>query len=86
MLKTAFFDSLPKDVVGVNSRKIVLDGPDFDILSVLDFTMVINFATFSSFMSWYNIKYAPVIFIYFFIGILIHENLGLDTKITFYCN
>ena len=61
MLKTALFDSLPKDVVGVTSRKIVLDGPDFDILSPLDFAMVISFATFSSFMSWYSITYAPII-------------------------
>ena len=43
MLKTALFDSLPKDV-GVNYRKIVLDRPDFDISSILDFAMVINFA------------------------------------------
>ena len=64
MLKTALFDSLLKDV-GVNSRKIVLDGPDFDISSILDFAMVISFATFSSFMSWYSIKYAPIIFILF---------------------
>ena len=35
---------------GVNSRKIVLDGPDFNISSILDFAMVISFATFSSFM------------------------------------
>ena len=45
MLKTVLFNSLPKDV-GVNSRKIVLDGPDFDLSSILDFTMVISFATF----------------------------------------
>ena len=50
MFKAALFDSLPKDV-GVKSRKIVLDGPDFDISSILDFAMVISFATFSSFMS-----------------------------------
>ena len=50
MLKTALFDSLPKDV-GVNSRKNVLDGPDFDISSMLDSAIVISFATFSSFMS-----------------------------------
>ena len=49
MLKTALFDSLPKDVVA-NSRKIVLDGPDFEISSILDFMMVISFATFASFM------------------------------------
>ena len=58
MLKTTSFDSLPKDV-GVNSRKIVLEGPDFD------FAMVISFATFSSFMSLYSIKYAPIIFVLF---------------------
>ena len=45
MLKTALFDSLPKEI-GVNSRKIVLDGLDFDITSILDFAMVISFATF----------------------------------------
>ena len=50
VLKTALFDSLPKDV-GVNCRKIVLDGPDFDISSILDFAMVLSFAAFSSFMS-----------------------------------
>ena len=64
MLKTTLFDSLPKDV-GVNSRKIVSDGPDLDISSTLDLVMVISFATFSSFMSWYSIKYAPIIFISF---------------------
>ena len=64
MLKTALFDSLPKDV-GVNSRKIVLDGPDFDISSISDFAMVISFATFWSFMSWYSIKYALIILILF---------------------
>ena len=64
MLKTALFHSLPKDV-GVNSRKIVLDEPDFDISSILDFVMIISFATFSSFMSWYSIKYAPIILILF---------------------
>ena len=64
MLKTALFDFLPKDA-GVNSRKFVLDGPDFDISSILDFAMVISFATFSSFMSWYSIKYTPIIFILF---------------------
>ena len=64
MLKTALFDSLPKDV-GVNARKIVLGGPDFDISSIIDFDMVISFATFSSFMSWCSIKYAPIIFISF---------------------
>ena len=50
MLKTALFDSLPKDI-GVNLEKIVLDGPDFDFSSILDFVMVISFAAFSSFMS-----------------------------------
>ena len=64
MLKIALFDSLPKDVE-VNSRKIVLDGLDFDISSILDFAMVISFATFSSVMSWYCIKYVPIIFILF---------------------
>ena len=55
MLKSALFGSLPKDVE-VNCRKIVVDGPDFDISSISDFTMVISFA-FSSFMSWYSIRY-----------------------------
>ena len=65
MLKTALFGSLPKDV-GVNSRKIVLDGPDFNISSILDFAMVISFAGFfSSFMSQYSIKDAPIIVILF---------------------
>ena len=50
MLKTALFDSLPKDV-GMNCRKILLDGLDFDISSIFDFAMVISFAAFSSFMS-----------------------------------
>ena len=45
MLKTALFGSLPK-YVGVNSRKIVTDGPDFNLLSILDFVMVISFAVF----------------------------------------
>ena len=63
MLKTALFDSLPQDV-GVNFRKIVLDGPDFDLSSILYFAMVISFATFSSFMSWY-IKFDPIIIILF---------------------
>ena len=74
MFKTALFDFLPK-YPGVNSGKIVQEGPDFDISSLLDFAMVIHFAAFSSFMSWYSIKYAPIIFISFL--------LGLDTKITF---
>ena len=64
MLKTDLSDSLPK-YVGVNSRKMVLDGPDFDISSILNFKMVISFAAFSSFMSWYRIKYAPIVFILF---------------------
>ena len=50
MLKTALFDSLPKDE-GVNSRKIVLDGADLDFSLILEFAMVICFAVFSSFMS-----------------------------------
>ena len=46
MLKTALFDSLPKDV-GVNCRKNALDGPDFDIRQyILDFAMVNSFAAF----------------------------------------
>ena len=64
MLKSALFDSLPKDVE-VSSWNIVLDGPDFDILSILDFAMVISFAVFPSFMSSYGIKYAPITFILF---------------------
>ena len=40
MFETALFDSLPKDV-GLNSKKIVLDGPDFNISSILDFAKVI---------------------------------------------
>ena len=82
MLKTALFDSLPKDI-GVNSRKIVLDGPDFDISSILDFAMVTSFATF--FVIYVMIEYQICSnHLYFIsIGILVHENLGLDTKITF---
>ena len=44
-------------------EKLVLDGADFDFSSVLKFGMVISFAAFSSFMSQYSIKYAPIIFI-----------------------
>ena len=62
MLKTALFDYLPKDK-GVNSGKKVLDGADFDFSLILEFAMVIRFAVFSSFMSWYIIKHAPIIFI-----------------------
>ena len=63
MLKTALFDSLLKDE-GVNSRKkLVLDGADFDFSLILEFAVVIHFAAFSSFMSWYSIKHAPIIFI-----------------------
>ena len=51
MLKTALFDSLPKDE-GVNSKKKwVLDGADFDFSLILEFAMVIRFAAFSSFLS-----------------------------------
>ena len=44
MLKTALFDPLPKDEE-VNSRKLVLDGADFD------FSLILEFAAFSSFIS-----------------------------------
>ena len=49
MVKTALFDSLPKDE-GVNSKKIVFDGADLDFSLILQFAMVIHFAAFSSFM------------------------------------
>ena len=35
-----------KMIASVNSRQIVLDEPDFDISSTLDFAMVISFAAF----------------------------------------
>ena len=47
MLKTALFDSLPNEE-GVNSRKNVLDGADFDFSLILEFAMAICFAVFSS--------------------------------------
>ena len=76
MLKSALFGSLPKDI-GVNSRKkIVLDGVDIDILSIYDFTMVISFAAFSSFMSYYSIKYTQIIFI-----LLLLESSYMKTKV-----
>ena len=50
MLKTALFDSLPKDE-GQILEKLVLDGADFDFSSILEFAMVIGFAAFSSLMS-----------------------------------
>ena len=46
-------------------EKSVLDGADFEFLSISDFAMVISFAAFSSFMSKFSIKYAPIIFILF---------------------
>ena len=57
----------PRDAKRCRSkfRKNVVDGPDFDISSLLDFAMVISFAASSSFMSWYSIKYVPIIFIVF---------------------
>ena len=44
-------------------EKLVLDGADFDFSSILEFAMVIRFAAFSSFMSWYSITHAPIIYI-----------------------
>ena len=64
MLETALFDSMPK-VVEVNSRKINVRWGRFRFLSILDFAMVISFATISSFMSKYSMEYAPIIFILF---------------------
>ena len=74
MLKTALFDSLPKDVE-VNSRKVVLDGPDFNISSILDFAIVIIYV-----IIWYQICFNHI---YFFYWNPHAWNLGLDTKITF---
>ena len=48
-----------------NSRKIVLGRPGFDISSILDFAMGVSFAACSSFISWFIIKYAPIMFILF---------------------
>ena len=61
----------------------MLDGADFDFSSILDFAMVISFAAF--FIIYVIILYQICSnHIHFIpIGILIHENLGLDTKINF---
>ena len=82
ILKTALYDSLPK-YVGVNSRKIALDGQDFYISSILYYAMVIGFAVCSSFVSKYRIQYAPITFILFLLESSDMKTLGLDTKITF---
>ena len=82
MLKNASFDSLPKDI-GIDIRKMVLDGPGFDISTILDFAMVISFCWFFVIyvILWYQICSNRVYL--FSIGFLTYENLCLDTKITF---
>ena len=64
MLQTALFDSFPKDI-GVNSIQISVKWGKFRFSSMLNFAMVISSAAFSSFMSWFSIKYALIIFILF---------------------
>ena len=85
MLKAALFDSLPKDE-GVNSRKIsvrwgrfrffvnikVCDGHQFCCFFII--YVIIQYRICSNHIDFISI------------GILIYENLGLDTKSPSYCN
>ena len=80
MLKTALFDSLPKDV-GVNSRKISVRWGRFRFFVNIRFCDGLQFCCF--FVIYVIIQYqiCPDHIYVISIWILIHENLGLDTKI-----
>ena len=82
MLKTALFDSLPKDEV-VNSRKISVRWGRFRFFVNIGVCDGHQFCCF--FTIYVIIKYQMYSnHIYFIpIGILIYEHLGFDTKITF---